>query len=69
VPEDVQISLGIGLLEELAALRGRGDGLKHAGVGDPRLGMVRDELVSVCSDPNTWKASSNCHQSLSVSPF
>jgi hypothetical protein len=61
VAEDVQVALGIGLLEELAALGGGGDGIEHAGVGDARLGVVGDELVSVCGDANAWIASSNRH--------
>ena len=39
--EDVQMALGIGLLEELAALRRRRNGIEHAGIGDARLGVVR----------------------------
>jgi hypothetical protein len=31
--------------------------------------VVRDELVSVSGDPNTGIASSNGHESLSVSPL
>ena len=42
VPEDVQMPFGIGLLEELAALRGRSNRIKNAGVGDAGLGVVRD---------------------------
>ena len=65
VAEDVQMALGVGLLEELAALGGRGDGVKHAGVGDARLGVVGDKLISVCGDTNTWITRSYRHESLS----
>ncbi len=65
VAKDVQVALGIGLLEELAALGGGGDGIEHAGVGDAGLGVVRDELVSVCGDTNAWITRSS-HKSLSV---
>src|ERR1017187_6595589 len=68
VTEDVEMSFGIGLLEELAALSGRRDGIEHAGIGDPRLSMVRDKLVSVCSDTNAWITHSNRHESLSFEP-
>ena len=55
--EDVQVAFGIGLLEQLAALgRGR-DGVKHAGVGDARLGVVADELVAVGGNADAWIAS------------
>src|SRR5208283_57198 len=62
--EDVQLAFGKGLLEELAAFgRGR-DGVKHAGVGDARLSVVRDELVPVGGDADAWVAS--LHGSLTV---
>jgi hypothetical protein len=64
VAEDVQVALGIGLLEELAALGGGGDGIKDAGVGDARLGVVGDELISVCRDTNAWLTSGSFHVSL-----
>ena len=65
VAEDVQVALGIGLLEELAAFGGRGDGVKHAGVGDAGLGVVGDKLISVCGNTNAWITRSNRHESLS----
>ncbi len=65
VPEDVQVAFGIGLLKELAALRGRRDRIKNAGVGDARLGVIRDKLVSIGGNPNAGKASSS-HEFLSV---
>ena len=57
VAEDVQMALGIGLLEELAALGGGRDGIEDAGVGDARLGVVGDELISVGGDPDSGIAS------------
>ena len=66
--EDVQVALSIGLLEELAAFGGRRDGIKNAGIGDARLSVVRDKLVSVGGNSNAGVASSFCHESLSVSP-
>jgi hypothetical protein len=68
VAEDVQVALGIGLLEELAALGGRRDGIKDAGVGDACLGVVGDELISICSNANAGIASSFSHKTLSVRP-
>ena len=68
LPEDVQVAFSIGLLEELAALRGRRNRIEDAGVGDPRLGVVRDKLVSIRSNPNSGKTSSSSHEFLSVSP-
>ena len=56
--EDIQMALGIGLLEELAALGRGGNRIKDAGVTDARLGVVRDELISICGNPNAGKASS-----------
>ena len=61
VAEDVEIALSIGLLEELAAFGGRRDGIENAGVGDARLSMIRDELVSVGGDPDSGIASSFRH--------
>jgi hypothetical protein len=66
--EDVQVALSIGLLEELAALSGGGYGIKNAGVGDARLGVIGDELVSVRGDPDSWIASSNRHELLFLRP-
>ena len=57
VAEDVQVALGIGLLEELAAFGGRRNGIENAGVGDAGLGVVGDELVSVGGDPDAGIAS------------
>jgi len=51
-PEDVQLALGVRLLKELAAFRGRRDGIEDAAVGDPRFRVVGDELVAVGRDPN-----------------
>ena len=68
VAKDVQVAFGVGLLEQLATLSGGGDGVKHAGVGDARLGVVGDKLVSVCCDANAGIASSYCHKTLSVRP-
>ncbi len=68
VAEDVQVAFGIGLLEEFAALGGRGDGIKNAGIGNARLGVIGDELVSVCGNPNSWITSSNRHEFLFLRP-
>ncbi len=57
VAKDVQVALSIGLLEELAAFGGRRNGIKNAGIGDAGLGVIRDELVAVGSDPNAGIAS------------
>ena len=66
VAKDVEVPFGIGLLEEFAPLGGGGDGIKDAGVGDAGLGVVRDELVSVCRDTNAWITRGSGHKSLSV---
>jgi hypothetical protein len=55
--KDVEVSLGVGLLEELAAFCRWGDRVEHAGVGDARLGVVGDELISVGGDPDSGIAS------------
>ena len=65
VAKDVEMAFGVGLLEEFAALGGGGDGIKHAGVGDTRLSVVGDELVSVCRNTNAWITRSSGHESLS----
>jgi hypothetical protein len=67
VPEDVQVAFGISLLKELAALRGRRNRIKDAGVADARLGVVRDQLISICGNPYAWIASCNRHEFLSFS--
>ncbi|MEI9968990.1 MAG: hypothetical protein WDM87_10310 [Terracidiphilus sp.] len=36
--KNIQLALGIGLLEQLAAFSRRRDGVENAGVGDARLG-------------------------------
>jgi hypothetical protein len=69
VAEDVQVALGIGLLEEFAALGGRRNGIEDAGVGDARLGVVGDKLISIGGNPNAWITSSNSHESLSIGAF
>jgi len=66
LPEDIQMAFSICLLEEFAALRGRRNRIKDAGVADSRLGMVRDKLVSICSNPNAGIASSSGHEYLSM---
>jgi hypothetical protein len=66
--EDVQVAFSVGLLEELAAFSGRGDWVKHAGIGDARLSVVRDKLISVCGDTNAWIARSCRHDSLFLEP-
>ena len=53
LPPDVEFPLGIGLLVELAALGGGGDGVKNAAIGDARLDMLTDQLVPVASDPDS----------------
>jgi hypothetical protein len=68
VAEDVQVAFSVGLLEELSAFSGRGDWVKHAGIGDARLGVVGDELISVCGDTNAWITRSFRHDSLSLQP-
>ena len=67
VAEHIQVALSISLLEQFAALCGRRNRIEHAGVGNSRLGVVRDQLVSVGCDANARIASSNCHESLSMS--
>jgi hypothetical protein len=67
VAKGVEVALGIGLLEELAALGGGSDGIEDAGVGDPRFGVVRNELISVSGDANARITRWNRHKSLSVS--
>jgi hypothetical protein len=67
VPEDVQMAFGIGLLEELAALRGWRNRIEDAGVADARLGVVRDQLISICGNPYAGIASCNRHEFLSFS--
>ena len=64
--KDVEVALGIGLLEKLTAFGGGSDGIKDAGVGDAGLGVVGDELVSVCRNTNAWITRSSSHKSLSV---
>ena len=66
VAEDVQVAFGIGLLEELAAFSGRRDGIENAGVGDARLSVVADELISVGGNADAWIAS--FHRSLTLNP-
>ena len=51
-PEHVQPALGERLLVQLAALGRRRDRVEDARVGDPRLGVVRHELVAVGGDPD-----------------
>jgi hypothetical protein len=67
LPEDVQVAFGIGLLEELAALRRRRNGIEDTGVGDARLGVVGNELISICSNPNAGETSRSGHEYLSLS--
>src|SRR6185503_9478254 len=59
--EDVEIALSIGLLEELAAFGGRRNWIENAGIGDARFGVVRNELVSVGCDPDSWITSGFRH--------
>jgi hypothetical protein len=66
VAKDVEVPLGVGLLEQLAALGGGRDGIEDAGVGDAGLGVVGDELVSVCRNANAWITRGSGHKSLSV---
>ena len=68
VAEDVQVALGVGLLEELAAFGGRRNGIENAGIGDAGLGVVRDELVSVGCNSNAGIASGFRHSVPSVRP-
>ena len=68
VAEDVQMALSIGLLEELAALGGRRNGIENAGIGDARLRVVRDELVSVGGNSNAGITSGFRHSVPSVRP-
>jgi len=67
VAKDVEVSFGVGLLEELATLGGGRDGIEHAGVGNARLGVVGDELIAVCSNSDAWITRRNRHITLSVS--
>jgi hypothetical protein len=59
VAKHIQVAFRIGLLEQLAALGRRRNRIEHAGVGDPRLGVVRDQLISVRGNSNSWKACSH----------
>ena len=49
---DVELTLGVGLLVDLAALGGRGDGVEDAALGDAGLDVLRDQLVAVAGDPD-----------------
>src|SRR4029077_4383922 len=60
-PEDIQFAFGERLLIELAAFGGRGDGIEHAGIGDAGLGVIRNELVAVRSDPDPRITRLQCH--------
>jgi hypothetical protein len=62
--EDVQTPFGEGLLEELAALRGRRDGVEDPGIREARLGVVGDELVAVRGDTNARKRGSDAMRTL-----
>ena len=66
VAEDVEVTFGIGLLEELAAFSGRRDGIENAGVGDARFSVIADELVAVGGNADAWVAS--LHRSLMLKP-
>ena len=66
VTKDVKMAFGIGLLKEFTALGRGSDGVENSRVGDARLGVIRDELVSVCRNSNAWITSSSGHKSLSV---
>jgi len=68
VSENIQMAFSIGLLEEFSAFGLGRDRIKNASLGNPRLGMVRDELISICSNPNSGKTSSNRHRFLSLCP-
>ena len=63
-PEDIEFAFGKCLLEELAALCGRCDGVEHACVGNPRLRVIRDKLVSVGGNSNAGITRGNFHKSL-----
>src|ERR1700733_10397101 len=67
VAKHVQMPLGVGLLEQLAAFCRRRNGIEHAGVGDARLRVVGDKLVSICRNTNAWITRGSGHKSLSVS--
>ena len=56
VPEDVQLALGERLLVQLAHFRRRRDRVEHPSLGDPRLRVIRHELVAVRRDPDPRKA-------------
>ena len=47
LPEDVELTLGVRLLVDLAAFGRRRDRIEHAAVGDARFGVVGHELVAV----------------------
>ena len=62
VAKDVQVAFRIGLLKKLAAFRRRCNRIKNAGIGDPRLRVVRDKLIAVCSDPDAGITRSFLHK-------
>jgi hypothetical protein len=53
VAEDIQFAFRIGLLVQLSALGGRGDRIEDSRVGDASFSMIRNELISVGSYPDT----------------
>ena len=69
LPEDIQMAFGIGLLKELAAFGRRRNRIEDSGVGDARLRVVRDKLISVCGNADAGIASSFSHESPSMLSF
>jgi hypothetical protein len=63
------MAFGIGLLKEFTALgRGR-DWVENSGVGNARLSVIGDELISVGSNADSRITRSNRHSTLSVILF
>src|SRR5262245_13946820 len=62
--EDVDFSFGERLLEQLAAFGRWSNRIEHAGVGNSRLGVIRDELVPIRGDTDPGIAGLFSHDSL-----
>jgi hypothetical protein len=60
LPKHIQMTLGVCLLKQLSALGRWSNWIEHAGVGDPRLGMVGNKLVAVRGNSNARKTRC-CH--------
>src|SRR5262245_24234856 len=65
--EHVEIALGKRLLVQLAAFSGRSDGVEDPGIGNPRFGVVRNQLVAVRGHTDSWVTRLFDHGSLANS--